>query len=805
MSLNTLIRLLSVAWFFVLRSRAFAVSDTVVDSSLLASDGPHHFLTRSHDYVLLALILTAIALLIINHFRIKSQRALRESEGRFKALAERSMVGICVVQDDVYKYVNPRLTEMLGRTETELVNKKGPTDFVHPDDRANLEGRLRRRIAGDEEFAHYESRAVTKAGEIRHLEVFGSRMIYHGRPAILGTLLDITERKRTDEALEKAHSDLRQILDSAAPLYMIDRDYNVLRVNQTFCAYVGKRAEEVTGKKCYEVWPGLLCNTPECPMQIILRGHERADYEREHTNAAGRTSILAATALPYRGIDESVQGMIASFGDITELKRRETALRQSEEKARAQFKSIPVPTYIWQWVDQDFVLIDYNDEAFEITRGGVDNLVGKVYAEVFPSHMDWREDMLRCLHQKTTVRWDRPMYHTLASTGDRRWLLITFAYVPPDLVMVHTADVTARTQAEEALKESEKKFRTLAETTNAAIIIYNKNGLIYANPATETITEYSKEEFAAGPPWDLALPEYREMLQERTSQRLSGDRSLRESYEIPIKTKTGKDKWIMISGAFIQYDGQPAVLGTALDVTERKRAEEALRLAHEERYDQVKQIAGGVAHEIYNALFPAVSTLDKLKERLGSGHDDKEGRNSNLVELAETSVERAIQMTEFVTQLSRLDSETGVEPLDLTEMFSDILRDKPRIAELGARVELNIDRGTQVSMNRTHAYSLFNNLVTNALDALEEVDDRILGIRAGKFGENIKIDVTDTGPGIRPEVVPKIFSPFFSTKPRTGTGLGLAICKRIVDIYGGKISVDSNLDRGTSFTILLKT
>jgi signal transduction histidine kinase len=168
-------------------------------------------------------------------------------------------------------------------------------------------------------------------------------------------------------------------------------------------------------------------------------------------------------------------------------------------------------------------------------------------------------------------------------------------------------------------------------------------------------------------------------------------------------------------------------------------------------------------------------------------------------------VERAIQMTELVTQFSRLESITDAEPIELADLFSEMLEDRTRLERLGVALKVDVDKEIIVNMNRLHAHSLFTNIINNALDALEEVDDRSLTILAGNVPSGVRVEISDTGPGIPEDLMPKLFSPFFSTKPRKGTGLGLAICKRITDIYEGKISVDSGLDRGTTFTIFLKT
>jgi len=133
--------------------------------------------------------------------RKKMEEKLRESEERFRILAERSPVGIYLIQDNLFKYVNPKFAETSGYRVDELIEKKGPKDITYPDDWPLVEENLRKRIEGKLEFGNYAFRVMKKQGEIFNAEVFDSGVIYQGKPAVIGILFDITERKEAEKIL----------------------------------------------------------------------------------------------------------------------------------------------------------------------------------------------------------------------------------------------------------------------------------------------------------------------------------------------------------------------------------------------------------------------------------------------------------------------------------------------------------------------------------------------------------------------------------------------------------------------------
>jgi signal transduction histidine kinase len=150
---------------------------------------------------------------------------------------------------------------------------------------------------------------------------------------------------------------------------------------------------------------------------------------------------------------------------VAELKASEAdravKLKKSEERLKAQYKGIPVPTYTWQRVGEDFVFVDYNDAAAAITQGNVANFLGVKASEMYRDRPKIWEELSRCFAEKTSI--EREMLYRFEATGESKYLVVKYAFVPPDLVLTHTEDITERKRAEEALWESEKKLRDITD------------------------------------------------------------------------------------------------------------------------------------------------------------------------------------------------------------------------------------------------------------------------------------------------------------------------------------------------------
>ncbi len=157
--------------------------------------------------------------------RKRVEMALRESEAKFRSLTEQALVGVYLIQDGVFRYVNPRMAEIFGYTVDELIDRRGPRDLTHPEDWPVVEENLRKRLAGEVPSIHYEFRGVTRDGRVLDVEVYGTRTLFQGRPAVIGTLLDVTGRKRAEAEIRRLNEELEQrVRERTAQLEAANRE-----------------------------------------------------------------------------------------------------------------------------------------------------------------------------------------------------------------------------------------------------------------------------------------------------------------------------------------------------------------------------------------------------------------------------------------------------------------------------------------------------------------------------------------------------------------------------------------------------
>lgn len=290
----------------------------------------------------------------------------------------------------------------------------------------------------------------------------------------------------------------RRIFDSIAEGVIIaDENGKFLFFNDVAEKILGIGMQEIDQEEWSEVYGCFYIDqiTPfpseELPLaQTIRTGRVSRETVFIKNSARPEGVFIDITGSPIMGANDSIIGGIIVFKDITETKKSEMFIRQSEEQLKAQFKGFPIPTYFWRNVDRDFFLIEYNVAADKFTKGKVKQLLGITFSKMYPNQSDpIHIDFWSSFNDKKIV--SREMTYQLQTTGEKKELNVHYVYIPPDLVVIHTEDITERTNTEKHLQ----KLSNAVEQTADAVLITNKEGIIeYVNSAFETMTGYKKEE-----------------------------------------------------------------------------------------------------------------------------------------------------------------------------------------------------------------------------------------------------------------------------------------------------------------------
>jgi PAS domain S-box-containing protein len=307
------------------------------------------------------------------------ENILRESEERFRTLTEKSLVGVYIIQDDLFHYINPALAEMFGYALEEIIDRLGPDDFVTPEDRDRVLASIRRRTAGEIEFSHHEFHISRKDGSIRIVEAFGSRALHKGRPAVLGTIFDITERKRSEEKLFQITERWERTFDAVPDLIaIIDTDFRIVQVNKAMADRLGSTPAECVGQVCYAVVHKTEAPPSFCPLVQTLTDCQEHLAEVSEEGLGG--DFIVSTS-PICNSAGQLVGIVHVARDITKRKLAETKLNEQLHFLQQLLDSIPIPVY---YKDVDGVYLGCNAAFETLISVPRSDIVGKTDYEVAP-------------------------------------------------------------------------------------------------------------------------------------------------------------------------------------------------------------------------------------------------------------------------------------------------------------------------------------------------------------------------------------------------------------------------------------
>jgi len=762
---------------------------------------------------------------------------------------------VAINADGAIRHMNDAMLRALGYTLEELKNRDYMA-LIPESDREMLSG----------VFSTLTTRGQPTFNQNRVLAKDGKEILveWHGRAVkkpdgsldyFFGVGTDITERKRAEEALRESEERFRTVADSTAAALMLYQDDRWIFVNRAAEALTGYSAEELLQMNFWDIIH------PDYKAFAKERGRKR--QQGEETVNRYELKIIAKDGaekwVGLTGASAMIGGRpagVISLADITGRKAAEERLVKSEARFRSYFE-LPLVGIAITSPDKGWVEI--NDRLCEMFGYSRQELVHMTWSEL--THPD---DLTGDVEQFNSVLAGHidsySMYKRfIRKDGEIIWTSLSVRCVRKptgevDYMVALLKDITVRKKTEEALKESEEKFRLLFERSVDPILLIHGDTFIDCNEAAVRLIRCSsREDLIRLHPADVSPERQPDGRLSSEKAREVMNQALRDgtnSFEWVHRTAGGEDFWVDVSLTVIPIQGKQILYTVWRDITKRKKAEQALSKAHEElelrvqertvqltkaygslqlemekreqAEEQLRQIhkmeaigtlAGGIAHDFNNILAAVIGFAEMIEEDL-----PLQSKNVLRIQRVLKAAYRGRDLVKQILAFSRkADLMRG--PLSLSPLLEETVHLLRASLPTTIDIELSLETMSDTILaSPTELQQIIMNLATNASFAMRE-SGGMLSISVSNVdlepgfpvleedidpGEYIRLTVTDTGHGIEPHVMKRIFEPFFTTKGvGEGTGMGLAVVYGIVKSLNGSILAESKPGMGSTFRVFL--
>ena len=750
--------------------------------------------------------------------QLNAEVALRQSEEKFRLAFQTSpdSINFNRLSDGMYIDINEGFTKLTGYTREDAIGKNSIdlNIWYDPKDRE----RLVKALKSDGYIENLEARFRRKNGKVG-VGLMSARVLrLNQEDVILSITRDITERKQVEDALRESEDRYHQLFDASTDAILVRTGETIIHANSAAIKlFRASHIGDLVGRRYLDFVH------PEDRAESVERVRRSMSGDwivppREHRLIASDGQIICVESA---GVPIKYQGEIQHFGmfrDITDRKRAEEALRESEEQHRQIVES-----------STDAILVRSGDTIIYANPAAVGlfrashpgDLVGKSYLDLV--HPDDRQESIERIKKGINNRWIAPPREHRIMALDGQVLHVESTGVPiqykgeTQLFGVFR-DITERKQVDEQLRETERKYRELAESLPQVIFeVDSKGNLVYLNQTGYALFGYTPEDLAKGfNVLEAFIPEDRERIAGDIMLNVQGRKLGRQEYTA-LKKDGSKFPVGVHANRVMRDHTATGVRGILIDFTPVKLAEEEkkkleIQLQQAQKMEAIGALAGGIAHDFNNILSAIIGYTELAMLNEGAEHCTTE------LNEALKAANRAKDLVKRILAFSRQTDEERMPvraSLVAKEAVKFIRATIPATIEIKTRID---DKSGAVLANSVELHQIIMNLCTNAQHAIGEqagllevaVQNTEIGLSQKndlidlEIGSYVGISVKDTGNGMSRDVMKKIFDPYFTTKKKgVGTGLGLAVVHGIVKKYGGTIKVESELGKGTTFHIYL--
>ena len=648
---------------------------------------------------------------------------------------------------------------------------------------------------------------------------------------IVGINLDITAHKRTEQALQDAHTFLDIVINNLPdPIFVEDEQHRHVLVNQALTNQFGIPREVLLGQTVRDFMPPELAESKWADTELVLKTEAVSTAEENIIDAQGRLREILTRKVPYKG-SGGEKLVIGVTSDVTDRNLADEALRASEERYSTIVRTTAEGICI---LDRNSTITFINQAMADMTGCQIAEAVGRPASDfLFPEDLPDFNERMRQRQFGQSIRYERRLRR---SDGSELWTIAsTTPLFSKDGEFLGSfgmmSDISARKQAEAELARQKNMLQSIIESTSDAVFVKDASGCyILVNNVTAGLFGLSKEEMLGKDDYFIFPAAQAEAIKENDLAILAQESP--RTFEERLTTRDGNRIYLTTKGPLYNESGEKTgIFGMARDITEREHMAETL--VQTEKMASVGGLAAGMAHEINNPLAGILQSAQVIATRLQPENaaniraaekcgcpmpglqcylDNRE--IMTLLDGVRDAGRRASLIVSNMLDFSKRHNSDlfPVNVIDVIEKSIELCQQDHNLAEKYNLRNVSITREYQsdeciVPCSGNQIQQVMLNLLRNALHAMSEAETPMPSIilRAAIEGEHALIEVEDNGPGMEEHVRRRVFDPFFTTKaPNKGTGLGLSVSYfLVVNRHGGVMEVHSTPGKGTRFSIKL--
>ncbi len=751
--------------------------------------------------------------------------------------------------DWVTTFISDNVQEILGHTpERFLEGSQFWLDHIHPEDRDATLRRSELLSAGAPAVREYRFRHADGSFRWMHDEIRLLPGTTDGQDVIAGCWLDITEQKRTEEEQQARQEIFSAIATQASEaIVLVDSvDGRFIEFNEAAHRDLGYRRDEFETMRLDDIQaehsPGEIRRNLETIQQ---RGHVSFETLHRHRDGSIRNVKVSAGRLELR----QSAFVAAVWTDITDRVQAEAALRESEER----YRLIADNTQDLIWVaDLASGCFTYVSPSYARVRGfSSAELVGRPVAELqAPGEREatWQKLVQRIAAFESGDETARHgTYRLGALCKDGRVLpcevvttLMTDASGRATQILGVTRDLTERQRAEDALRASEERYRLIADHTADTIWVYDLDAdrFTYVSPSSLDLSGFPPEAIVGRSMSSVLTPSSLAVVAQLLPQALAaiarGDDSARtQKLELEQRARDGRVTPVeIVANILCDQQGRPhQLLGISRDIAQRKRAEAELAAERaslaarvEERTADLSrtnaelaravrakdEFLANMSHELRTPLNAILALSESLLDQIRGPVNERQRASLSSIE---ASGRHLLTLINDILDLSKIEAgrlDLELEPTPLAELCEASLL---FVREMALKKQLQIgfsldDQLTVIEADPQRLKQMLVNLLSNAVKFTEPGGTVELAVAVDREAEAVRFAVADSGVGIAPEMMARLFQPFTQldaslSRRHEGTGLGLALVRRLAELHGGSVAVESQVGHGSRFVLSL--